>query len=76
MGLGRVLVVDEEEDIRKSARLILTKAGDDVTEADFQPQFPSAPVTVLTGHGSVDKATTLFKQGVLYRHQKSESASP
>ncbi len=33
MGLGRVLVVDDEVDIRKSIRLILTKAGFDVVEA-------------------------------------------
>lgn len=34
MGLGRVLVVDDEADVRKSVRLILTKAGYDVTEAE------------------------------------------
>ncbi len=34
MGLGRVLVVDDEADLRKSARLILTKAGYDVIEAE------------------------------------------
>ena len=34
MGLGRVLVVDDEADIRKSVRLILTKAGFDVIEAE------------------------------------------
>ena len=34
MGLGRVLVVDDEADIRKSVRLILTKAGFDVVEAE------------------------------------------
>jgi two-component system chemotaxis response regulator CheY len=103
MGLGRVLVVDDEADIRKSVRLILTKAGYDVIEAEdgekaiaavksgdnplllnaivcdlqmpkvngmeaityFRTQFPSVPVIVLTGTGTVDKATTLFKQGVI-----------
>ena len=34
MGLGRVLVVDDEADVRKSVRLILTKAGYDVVEAE------------------------------------------
>jgi len=34
MGLGRVLVVDDEADLRKSARLILSKAGYDVVEAE------------------------------------------
>jgi two-component system, chemotaxis family, chemotaxis protein CheY len=34
MGLGRVLLVDDEADIRKSLRLILTKAGYDVVEAE------------------------------------------
>ena len=34
MGLGRVLVVDDQADIRKSLRLILTKAGYDVVEAE------------------------------------------
>ncbi|TLY45255.1 MAG: response regulator [Nitrospirae bacterium] len=34
MGMGRVLVVDDEADLRKSARLILTKAGYDVVEAE------------------------------------------
>lgn len=103
MGLGRVLVVDDEADIRKSVRLILTKAGYDVIEAEdgekaiaavksgdnplllnaivldlqmpkvngmeacayFRSQFPSVPVIVLTGTGTIDKATTLFKQGVV-----------
>ena len=34
MGLGRVLVVDDEADLRKSIRLILTKAGYDAVEAE------------------------------------------
>jgi DNA-binding NtrC family response regulator len=34
MGKGRVLVVDDEADVRKSIRLILTKAGYDVDEAE------------------------------------------
>jgi two-component system chemotaxis response regulator CheY len=34
MGMGRVLVVDDEADLRKSIRLTLTKAGYDVVEAE------------------------------------------
>jgi DNA-binding NtrC family response regulator len=34
MGKGRVLVVDDEADVRKAARLILSKAGYDVEEAE------------------------------------------
>ncbi len=34
MPLGRILVVDDEEEIRKSVRLTLTKAGYDVVEAE------------------------------------------
>lgn len=34
MGLGRVLVVDDEENIRKVLRMTLTKAGYDVVEAE------------------------------------------
>jgi two-component system chemotaxis response regulator CheY len=34
MGLGRVLVVDDEPNIRKVLRLVLTKAGYDVVEAE------------------------------------------
>lgn len=34
MSEGRVLVVDDEVDIRKSVRLILSKAGYDVVEAE------------------------------------------
>ena len=34
MSQGRVLVVDDEADVRKSVRLILTKAGYDVDEAE------------------------------------------
>jgi two-component system, chemotaxis family, chemotaxis protein CheY len=103
MSEGRVLVVDDEADVRKSVRLILSKAGYDVIEAEdgevgvataksgdnplalnaiicdlnmpkmsgmeaipyFRSQFPSCPVIVLTGAGTVDRATSLFKQGVV-----------
>lgn len=34
MGLGRVLVVDDEADVRKSVRLTLTKAGYEVIDAN------------------------------------------
>jgi two-component system chemotaxis response regulator CheY len=34
MSIGRVLVVDDEVDIRKSVRLILSKAGYEVVEAE------------------------------------------
>ena len=34
MSKGRMLVVDDEADVRKAVRLILTKAGYDVDEAD------------------------------------------
>ncbi len=34
MSRGRILVVDDDEEIRKSVRLILTKAGYDVVEAE------------------------------------------
>lgn len=34
MGLGRVLVVDDEANIRKTLRLILTKMGYEVVEAE------------------------------------------
>ncbi|HTK87458.1 MAG TPA: response regulator [Nitrospiraceae bacterium] len=34
MGAGRILVVDDEADIRKSVRLSLSKAGYDVIEAE------------------------------------------
>jgi two-component system chemotaxis response regulator CheY len=98
-----VLVIDDEADVRKSVRLILSKAGYDVIEAEdgevgvqtvksgdnplalnaiicdlnmpkmsgmdaipyFREQFPSCPVIVLTGAGTVDRASTLFKQGVI-----------
>lgn len=103
MSLGRVLVVDDDSDIRQSVRLILTKSGYDVIEAEdgqlgvdkaksgdnplmlnaivcdlqmpnmggmeaipfFRTQFPSCPVIVLTGAGTVENASILFKQGVI-----------
>jgi two-component system chemotaxis response regulator CheY len=103
MGLGRVLIVDDEENIRKLVRITLTKAGYDVVEAEdgekgiaairsgdnplmldviicdlkmpkvngmeaiafFRQQFPMVPVVVLTGHPTVEGASTLFKQGVV-----------
>jgi two-component system chemotaxis response regulator CheY len=103
MSLGRVLVVDDDPDIRQSVRLILTKAGYDVIEAEdgqqgveevksgdnplmlnaivcdlqmpnmsgmeaipfFRSQFPSCPVVVLTGAGTVENSSILFKQGVI-----------
>lgn len=34
MSLGRILVVDDEEDVRKLVRLTLTKAGYDVIDAE------------------------------------------
>ena len=43
MGKGRVLVVDDEADVRRSVRLILTKAGYDVDEAEH----PEAGATMV-----------------------------
>ena len=43
MSEGRVLVVDDEADVRRSVRLILTKAGYDVDEAEH----PEAGVTLV-----------------------------
>ena len=34
MGQGRILVIDDEEHVRKSVRMVLTKAGYDVVEAE------------------------------------------
>ncbi len=103
MSLGRVLIVDDEAVIRQSVRLILTKAGYDVIEAEdgeegvkqaksgdnplmlsaiicdlqmpklggmeaipfFRAQFPSCPVIVLSGTGTVENLGILFKQGVI-----------
>jgi two-component system chemotaxis response regulator CheY len=33
--------------------------------AYFRSQFPSVPVIVLSGTGTIEKASTLFKQGVV-----------
>ena len=43
MSEGRVLVVDDEADVRRSVRLILTKAGYDVDEAEH----PEAGATMV-----------------------------
>jgi DNA-binding NtrC family response regulator len=43
MAKGRVLVVDDEVDVRRSVRLILTKAGYDVDEAEH----PEAGATMV-----------------------------
>ena len=43
MSKGRVLVVDDEVDIRRAVRLILTKAGYDVDEAEH----PEAGATMV-----------------------------
>jgi DNA-binding NtrC family response regulator len=43
MAKGRVLVVDDEADVRRSIRLILTKAGYDVDEAEH----PEAGATMV-----------------------------
>jgi two-component system chemotaxis response regulator CheY len=43
MSKGRVLVVDDEADVRRSVRLILTKAGYDVDEAEH----PEAGATLV-----------------------------
>ena len=42
MALGRVLIVDDEADLRKSIRLILTKADYDVVEAEDGEQAIAA----------------------------------
>jgi two-component system chemotaxis response regulator CheY len=103
MSLGRVLIVDDDREIRQSVRMILTKAGYDVIEAEdgqegvaqikagdnplmlntivcdlqmpnmggmeaipfFRQQFPSCPVVVLSGAGTIENANILFKQGVI-----------
>jgi two-component system chemotaxis response regulator CheY len=103
MSLGRVLIVDDEPDLRKAVRLTLTKAGYDVVEAEdgekgiaalrsgdnpllvgtiicdlqmpkvngveaitfFRAQFPSVPIIVMTGAGTLDIASELYRQGVV-----------
>ena len=45
MSKGRVLVVDDEADVRKSVRLILSKAGYDVDEAE-DPEAGVAQVKI------------------------------
>jgi len=103
MPVGRVLVIDDEADVRKAICLALTKAGYEVVEAEdgekgiqaiksgdnpdtvdtiicdiympkingmeaisyFRSQFPSIPVIVITGQPDVQKATALFRQGVV-----------
>ena len=48
MSEGRVLVVDDEADVRRSVRLILTKAGYDVDEAED----PEAGVALVKSKSS------------------------
>ena len=48
MSKGRVLVVDDEADVRKSVRLILTKAGYDVDETEH----PEAGATLVKSGGN------------------------
>ena len=55
MGLGRVLVVDDEADIRKSVRMILTKAGYDVIEA---AKLTTAVSKAVKGSGYKDDFKT------------------
>jgi len=52
MSLVRILVVDDETDVRKSVRMTLTKAGYDVVEAawggeDVRPRFLDQNYRVL-----------------------------
>ncbi len=49
-GRGRVLIVDDEDDLRKVARMILTRCGYEVIEAD-------------NGQDAVKTYQTLFRQG-------------
>jgi len=103
MSSGRVLVIDDEAEIRLAVKTVLQKEGYEVIEAEdgekgvakakagdnplmlnaiicdlqmpkmggmdaipsLRKQFPSCPVIVLSGTGTVDKANILFKQGVI-----------
>ena len=61
---GRVLVVDDEADVRKVVRMTLQKAGYDVLEAE-NGEKPRVPVIVLTGVPDADMATSMLRQGVV-----------
>lgn len=103
MPVGRVLVAEDDPDVRKSVRLVLTRVGFEVVEAEdgeqaiaalspdanrpevdvivcdlympkvtgfeaiayFRKHHPSVPVIVLTVESDIQKATSLFQQGVV-----------
>ena len=56
MSEGRVLVVDDEADVRRSVRLILTKAGYDVDEAED----PEAGVALVKSQSSPRALTAVI----------------
>lgn len=56
MSEGRVLVVDDEADVRRSVRLILTKAGYDVDEAED----PEAGVALVKSQNSPRALTAVI----------------